>query len=275
MFSHANYLESAAFIRGKLGDFKPEVLLVLGSGLGYMGDFVDNPIRIPYVGIPHFKAATAPGHEGQFVAGQLRGKNVLMMQGRFHVYEGYTAAAAAYPVRVAKCLGVNTMIVTNACGGVNTSYKVGELVLLNDFIKFADINPLIGPNMAEFGPRFKPMNDTFDKAYIALAKEVGKTQGFDLKEGIYFYMTGPQYETPAEIRAIRVLGGDVVGMSTVPECLAAAHAGMKTLGVSLVTNMAAGVLESLPNEGEVIEEAEKAKAYFSEFICGFLEKVTL
>ncbi len=272
MFQLSDYQESANYLKEKLDGFVPSVLMVLGSGLGFMGDMVEDPIHIPYSGIPHFKTSTAPGHAGRFVAGKLSGKNCLVMQGRLHIYEGYTPEEVAFPIRVAYLLGVKSMIVTNACGGVNTDYKVGELILLKDFIKFPNLNPLIGPNLSEFGPRFCDMSYTFDKDYRELAQEAGKEQGLVLKEGVYFYTTGPQYETPAEIRAIRILGGDVVGMSTVPECLTANHMGLKILGISLVTNMAAGVLDQPLSEKEVLDEAEKARGYFSKLILNFLEK---
>ena len=183
----------------------------------------------------------------------------MIMQGRFHVYEGYTAEEVAYPVRVAKLLGVQILIATNAVGGINLEYKVGDLVALNDFIKLSFPNPLIGKNIPEFGPRFKDMSHVFDRDFLRLVKEIAREQGITLREGVYFYATGPQYETPAEIRAFRTLGGDVVGMSTVHECICAAHSGMKILGISLVTNMAAGVLDKPLTEEEVIMEAEAAK----------------
>ncbi|MDR1538858.1 MAG: purine-nucleoside phosphorylase [Clostridiales bacterium] len=273
MFSHKEYAESADFIERRLNGFKPEFLLILGSGLGFLGYMAEDPIYINYREIPHFKASTAPGHAGRFVAGKLSGKNILVMQGRLHIYEGCQPEEVAFPIRVAHLLGARSMIITNACGGVNKDYSVGELILLNDIIKFSYPNPLIGPNIDEFGPRFKDMSHIFDASYLKLAKEIGSEQGLLLKEGVYFYMTGPQYETPAEIRAIRVLGGDVVGMSTAPECLAANHCGMRTLGISLVTNMAAGILDEPLTEEEVLSEAEKAKGYFSKLVLEFLRRV--
>jgi purine-nucleoside phosphorylase len=273
LFSHKEYAESADFIERRLNGFKPEFLLILGSGLGFLGYMAEDPIYINYREIPHFKASTAPGHAGRFVAGKLSGKNILVMQGRLHIYEGCQPEEVAFPIRVAHLLGARSMIITNACGGVNKDYSVGELILLNDIIKFSYPNPLIGPNIDEFGPRFKDMSHIFDASYLKLAKEIGSEQGLLLKEGVYFYMTGPQYETPAEIRAIRVLGGDVVGMSTAPECLAANHCGMRTLGISLVTNMAAGILDEPLTEEEVLSEAEKAKGYFSKLVLEFLRRV--
>ena len=273
MFTYQDYAESADYIKGRLKGFSPAFLLILGSGLGVLGDQVKNPIYIPYGEIPHFKTSTAPGHAGRFVCGELGDKPVMVMQGRMHVYEGYSAEEAAYPVRVAKLLGAESMIVTNAAGGVNLNYKVGDLVALNDFIKLAFPNPLIGKNIAEFGPRFADMSRVFDRDYLKLIKEIAGEQGTTLREGVYFYATGPQYETPAEIRAFRTLGADVVGMSTVHECLCANHAGMKILGISLVTNMAAGVLDKPLTEEEVLTEAKAAQERFTALLLAFLRKV--
>jgi purine-nucleoside phosphorylase len=273
MFTYKDYAESADFIKSRLGNFTPAYLLVLGSGLGVLAEQVRFPVSIPYGEIPNFKQSTAPGHNGRFVCGELGGKRVMAMQGRMHVYEGYTAEEAAYPVRVAKLLGAHTIIVTNAAGGINLEYKAGDLVALNDFIKFPFPDPLIGKNISEFGPRFQDMTYVFDKDYLKLIKEVAKEQDITLREGVYFYVTGPRYETPAEIRAFRLLGADVVGMSTVPECISAAHAGMKILGISLVTNMAAGVLDKPLSEKEVLEAAHAAQDRFSRLILTFLEKV--
>ena len=270
MFTYQDYVQSADAVRQRLGDFRPEWLLILGSGLGFMAEQVENPITVPYGEIPHFPASTAPGHAGRLVAGTLAGKPVLVMQGRFHIYEGYSAEQAAFPVRVAKLLGVHSMIVTNACGGINLDYKVGELMLINDFIRLAFHNPLTGANIPEFGERFCDMSKTFDPAYRTLAKKVAQQQGYPLHEGVYMYATGPQYETPAEIRAFRTLGADVVGMSTMPECIVANHAGLRILGVSLVTNMAAGILDQPLSEKEVLDSAEAAKIPFSRLLLDFL-----
>ena len=270
MFQYKDYLDSAEFIKNKLHGFSPAYLLVLGSGLGVLADEVKNPIYIPYSEIPNFRVSTAPGHAGRFVCGELGGKPVMIMQGRLHIYEGYTAEEAAYPVRVAKLLGVQNLIVTNAAGGINLEYKPGDLVALNDIIRLSFPNPLIGKNISEFGPRFPDMSHVFDQEYLKLIKEIAREQNISIKEGVYFYTTGPQYETPAEIRAFRTLGGDVIGMSTVHECICAAHTGMKILGISLVTNMAAGVLDQPLSEQEVLDEAEKARDRFSRLLLAFL-----
>jgi purine-nucleoside phosphorylase len=270
MFTYQSYTESADFIKSRLNGFSPAYLLILGSGLGVLGEQVQDPVYIPYSDIPHFRTSTAPSHAGRFVCGVLGDRPVMVMQGRMHMYEGYTAEETAYPVRVAKLLGAHTLIVTNAAGGINLDYKVGDLVALNDFIRFSFPNPLIGKNIPEFGPRFKDMTHVFDRDYLKLVKEIAGEQGITLREGVYFYASGPQYETPAEIRAFRLLGADVVGMSTVPECICAAHAGMRILGISLVTNMAAGVLDKPLTEEEVIKEAQAAQDRFARLLLAFL-----
>jgi purine-nucleoside phosphorylase len=272
MFSYQDYKESADYIKSGLRGFSPAYLLILGSGLGAMAEQVRNPVSIPYGEIPHFRPSTAPSHAGRFVCGELGGRPVMVMQGRMHVYEGYTAGEAAYPVRVAKLLGARALIATNAAGGVNLEYKAGDLVALKDFVKLSFPNPLIGENIPEFGPRFPDMTYVFDRDYLKLIREIAGEQGLTLREGVYFYATGPQYETPAEIRAFRILGADLVGMSTAPECICAAHAGMRILGISLVTNMAAGVLDKPLSEKEVLEAAHAAQDRFSSLILAFLQK---
>jgi len=267
----AQIQESAACLRERLGGFEPEVLVVLGSGLGFLADTLPDAITVEYKDVPHMKVSTAIGHKGRFVAGLLGGKRVLLMQGRLHVYEGYTAQEAAYPIRVAKLLGVDKVILTNAAGGINLDYKVGEFMLISDFIRLPWANALLGENMDEFGPRFPDMSHVFTPALRSLAKDVAKAQDITLHEGIYYYCTGPNYETPAEIRAFRILGADAVGMSTVHEAMTAAHAGMQVLGFSLITNMAAGVLDQPLSGEEVIAAGEAAREPFSRLILGCLE----
>ncbi len=271
MFTIDQYQQSAAYLRSRLDGFAPELLLILGSGLGGLAEQVERPLYIPYGDVPYFKKSTAMGHAGRFVAGMLGGKRALLMQGRLHVYEGHTMEEVAYPVRVAKLLGIETLVVTNAAGGVNLALKGGKLMLIRDYIKFTLDNPLMGPNLPEFGPRFPDMTYVFDRDLRETFKAVAAAQGEAVAEGVYFYMTGPQYETPAEIRAIRALGGDAVGMSTVPEVIAANHCGMKILGVSLVTNMAAGVLDQPLSGQEVIDAANAASARFEKLMIAFLE----
>ena len=257
--NYQTYCESAEYLRARLGGFRPEVLLILGSGLGSLADTVSDAVAVPYGDVPHMRESTATGHAGRFVAGTLAGRRVLMMQGRLHVYEGYTAAEAAYPVRVARLLGCERLIVTNAAGGVNTSFHVGDLMIITDFIRLAGPNALIGPNIDEFGPRFPDMSHVFDRNYIAVLHEAARSLDEPLRSGVYYYTTGPQYETPAEIRAMRTLGADAVGMSI--------------LGISLITNMAAGVLDQPLSGEEVIAEGERAKERFSRLILAFLERM--
>ena len=273
MYQLQDYTESAEFIKNKLNGFTPAYLIILGSGLGILADRVTDPVCIPYSEIPNFKTSTAPGHNGRLVCGKLGQKPVMVMQGRFHIYEGYTAEESAYPVRVAKLLGVHTLITTNAAGAINKTFRVGDLVALNDFIKPGFPDPLIGKNIPEFGPRFPDMTHVFDREYISIVRDIAEKQSIALREGVYMYAAGPRYETPAEIRAFRILGGDVVGMSTVHECICAAHAGMKILGISLVTNMAAGILDKPLTETEVIEEAEEAQGRFTGLLLAFLERI--
>ena len=273
MYTFDDYNYSANYIKTKLNGFVPETLIILGSGLGFLGEIAEDSIYINYKDIPNFKSSTAIGHVGRFVAGKLSGKNVLLMQGRLHVYEGYSAEEVAYPVRVAKLLGVKNMIITNAAGGVNGSFNVGDLMIINDYIKLQAVNPLIGTNIQEFGPRFCDMSKVFDREFISVLKSAASDMGERIREGVYFYMTGPQFETPAEIRAIRTLGADVVGMSTVPECIVANHAGIRILGITLVTNMAAGMLDQPLSAEEVLEAGEKAKEKFSRLILRFLERI--
>lgn len=270
MLTYNDYAESASALRRKLGGFCPEVLIILGSGLGNLGDRLKDPVAVPYSEVPHMKYSTAPGHKGRFLAGVLGGKNVLMMQGRLHFYEGWAAEDAVFPIRLAKLMGVEKLIVTNAAGGINTEYKPGELMLISDFIKLNAVNPLIGPNMEEFGPRFPDMSKVFDREYMGLFRSVAEAHGERVHEGVYFYCTGPQYETPAEIRAMRILGADAVGMSTVPECIAARHCGMRILGITLVTNMAAGILDKPLSGEEVIEAGSAASERLSGYVAEFL-----
>ena len=272
-FTFAQYQESADFLRSKLGSFQPKVAMVLGSGLGYLGDVVENPIVVPYGEIPHFKASTAPGHKGQLVFGTLAGKPVAVMQGRMHHYEGYSYEEVSYAVRVLRLLGCDTLFVTNAAGGVNWKFKAGDLMLITDQIKIFMESPLRGENLPEFGVRFPDSSYLYTPALQNLARQQARKLDLDLKEGVYMYFPGPQYETPAEIRMARTLGADAVGMSTVPEVITAAHCGMQVLGFTLVSNMAAGVLNQPLSEEEVLEAAAAAREKFSKLLLACLENL--
>ena len=272
-YTFAQYQESADAIRAKIGQFKPAVAMVLGSGLGYLGDLVENAIVVPYGEIPHFKVSTAPGHKGQFVFGQLNGCNVAVMQGRMHHYEGYSYEEVSYAVRVLHLLGCDKLIVTNAAGCVRTEWKAGELMLITDQIKIFMESPLRGENIPEFGPRFPDSSHLYTPALQDVARESAAELGISLREGVYMYFPGPQYETPAEIRMARVLGGDAVGMSTVPEVIVAAHCGMEVLGFTLLSNMAAGILDQPLSEQEVLDAAAAAREQFSALVLNCLKKM--
>ena len=267
------YQESAEALRKRLNGFEPRVLLILGSGLGALGDEVENPIVVSYEEVPHMKHSTAPDHKGRFVFGRLAGRDVAVMQGRLHAYEGWSFADTAYPVRVLRLLGAETLIVTNAAGAVNDAFDVGDIMLITDHIKFFAMSPLTGPNVEEFGPRFPDMSHVYTPALQTVAREAAKKLDLRLQEGVYMYFPGPQYETPAEICAARILGADAVGMSTVPETIVAAHCGMKVLGFTLCTNMAAGVLDQPLSGEEVIEAGNAAAPRFAALVKACLEQV--
>ncbi len=272
-YTFAQYQESAAYIRSKIGDFTPKAAMVLGSGLGFMGDVVKDPIVVPYKEIPHFKASTAPGHKGQLVFGYLEDKPVAVMQGRMHHYEGYSYEEVSYAVRVLRLLGADTLIVTNAAGCVRTDWKAGDLMLITDHIKMFSESPLRGENLPEFGVRFPDASSLYTPALRDLARKAAAELGIELREGVYFYCYGPQYETPAEIRAARILGGDAVGMSTAPEVIVAGHCGMQVLGFTLLSNMAAGILDQPLSEQEVLDAAEACKDKFSRLVLACLKKL--
>ena len=267
------YQESADFIRSKLGTFVPKVAMILGSGLGFLGDVVEDPIRVPYGEIPHFKVSTAPGHKGQLVFGTLRGQKVAVMQGRMHHYEGYSYEEVSYAVRVLRLLGCDTLIVTNAAGGVNLDFKVGDLMLITDHIKIFMESPLRGENLPEFGVRFPDASHLYTPALQDLARKAAADLGVALKEGVYMYFPGPQYETPAEVRFARIAGADAVGMSTAPEVITAGHCGMQVLGFTLVSNMAAGILDQPLSEQEVLDAAEACKDKVSRLVLECLGRL--
>ena len=272
-YTYQQVQESAQALREKLNGFWPEALLILGSGLGALAEEVENPVAVPYAEVPHMKHSTAPGHKGQFLFGKLAGKNMTVMQGRLHTYEGWSFADAAYPVRVARLLGAGALVVTNAAGAVNTAFTAGDIMLITDHIKLFGVSPLCGPNMDELGPRFPDMSHVYTPALQEKARDAARTQGLDLKEGVYMFFPGPQYETPAEVKAARLLGADAVGMSTVPEAITAAHCGMEVLGFTLCTNMAAGVLEQPLSGDVVIEAAVAAGPKFTALVKGCLERM--
>jgi purine-nucleoside phosphorylase len=264
--------EAKEYIIGKVG-FVPEVALILGSGLGDMAEEAEGKIIIDYKDIPNFPVSTVQGHKGRLVFGSLNGRKVAFMQGRFHFYEGYRMEDVVFPVWVFKALGVEKLIVTNAAGGVNTDFRPGDLMLIRDHINYTNNNPLIGPNIEPFGPRFPDLSEAYSREMAEIVKESAKKNGIKLQEGTYLLMTGPSYETPAEIRACRIMGADAVGMSTVPEVIAANHCGIKTIGISCITNMAAGILDQPLNHKEVIETADRVAECFSKLIKTMVERI--
>ena len=259
--------ETVHFIEGKTG-MKPEIALVLGSGLGYFAENLEDACIIPYGEIPHFVKATAPDHSGNLVIGKIAGKVLLCMQGRFHFYEGYSMEQITYPIRVMQGLGIEKLILTNAAGGMGEGFQEGDLMLISDHINFMGQNPLVGPNEPAFGKRFFDMTTAYDPELREKVREAAKELGIRLREGIYVGFTGPSFETPAEIRMFQALGAHAVGMSTVPEVLVARHCGIRVIGISCITNLAAGISGGPISGEEVTEVAGAASGRF----IGLLEK---
>lgn len=254
-----NYQESAQYIQNRVNGKIPTTAIILGSGLGLLADQIEDAIVIPYKEIPHFKASTATGHKGNLIIGKLGGTPVLAMQGRFHFYEGYTMQEVTYPIRVFSLLGIKTLLVSNAAGGLNPDFRVGDLMMITDHISFMP-NPLIGPNQDEFGTRFPDMTTVYTPQLQRLAKKKASELGISLREGVYVAETGPTYETRAEYKMFRLLGGDAVGMSTVPEVIVARHCGMDIFGMSVITNCAQDLGEDCLNDGEDVVKAANAAA---------------
>jgi purine-nucleoside phosphorylase len=261
--------EARSFIASKT-KVKPELGLILGSGLGVLAELIEDAVVLPYADIPHFPISTVFGHAGELVIGHVGGKNVVLMKGRFHMYEGYSAQEVTFPVRVMKALGIQTLIVTNAAGGVNKSYEVGDLMLISDHINMTSRSPLIGHNDDELGVRFPDMSEAYSRKLRKLAHGVAAGQGLTLQEGVYIGLLGPSFETPAEIRMVRTLGADTVGMSTVSEVTVARHSGIEVLGFSCVTNMAAGILDQPLSHEEVMETGERVKPKFLQLLLGII-----
>jgi len=244
----------------------PRVGIVLGSGLGAFADTLENPVVTPYAEIPGWPPSTAIGHAGKLIVGGVEGVPVAVLAGRAHLYEGYTAQQSVFGIRYLRKLGVESLILTNAAGGVNVNFGAGQLVLISDHINLLGQNPLTGPNDDSLGARFPDMSEAYSKRYREIARVAGQSQGLDLPEGVYAAVPGPSYETPAEIRYMRTIGADLVGMSTIPETIAANHMGMKVLGISCVTNAAAGVLDQKLNHAEVLEVGERMKGTLIELL---------
>ncbi len=260
------------YIKSKIGDFKPEIAIVLGSGLGELADEYCE-IKLAYSEIPGFPVSTVKGHNGNLVFAKVNGKNIMMMQGRFHFYEGHSMQTVTYPIKIMKKLGVETILITNAAGGVNPYFKPSSLMIIKDHINFMGTNPLIGPNDDTLGERFPDMSEVYTKSLREIAHTCSKNLNIPVEEGIYIALTGPTYETPAEVNMVRTLGADAVGMSTVPEAIVASYLKMKVLGISCICNSAAGISTVGLSHKEVLEAAEKAKTNFKKLVLDIIKSI--
>lgn len=269
MISEKEYAEKLREAQGYIQEkvnILPELGIILGSGLGGFAQMIEDKVMIPYGDIPNFPVSTVEGHKGQLVFGKVQGKPIVAMQGRFHYYEGYNMKEVTFPVRVMQALGIKGLIVTNAAGGINSAFNPGDLILIKDHINMMGDNPLRGANLSDFGPRFPDMSQAYDPEWRQKALILAQELGISSQEGIYAAMSGPSYESPAEIRFLRTIGADLVGMSTVPEVIVANHGGMRVLGISCVTNMAAGILDQRLSHAEVMETAERIEQQFVRFV---------
>lgn len=260
--------ESADYICSKV-DMKPDVAIILGSGLGKIVDIMENKQIVPYKEIPNFPQSSVAGHAGNLVFGNIGETSIMALQGRFHYYEGFTMKEVAYPVYVMKLMGIENMIVTNACGGINETFQPGDLMIIDDFINSLDVNPLMGENDERFGPRFPDMSEPYSTELREKAKKVADKLGIETKHGVYTLFQGPYYESAAEIRMYKTAGSDAIGMSTVPETIVANYAGIKTLGIACITNMATGLRTGKHSHAEVVEIAERS----SKKLCAWMEEL--
>jgi purine-nucleoside phosphorylase len=263
--------EAVAYVRSK-STLQPRVGLILGSGLGNVVDAIEVETSISYADIPGAKASTVLGHQGRLILGTANGLPVAVMQGRVHFYEGYEMTEVMFLARVLGRLGIEKLIVTNAAGGINTSFTAGDLMLISDHINFMGANPLRGPNIEDLGARFPDMSEAYPESLRSVAREVAAAQGLKVQEGVYLALSGPTYETPAEIRAFRILGADAVGMSTAPEVVAASHMNIPVLGISCITNMAAGILKQKLTHQEVMDTTARVQKEFTNLVLGVLER---
>lgn len=264
--------QTVAFIQSKINNI-PEIGIVLGSGLGNLSSNIEVDITIPYAEIPNFPVSTVKGHKGQLVFGRLGGKNIVAMQGRFHYYEGWTMSEVAFPIRVLKLLGINLLILSNASGGMNPDFKIGDIMLIKDHINLFPDNPLMGVNDERFGPRFPDMSEVYNLKLIDIAAEIATNVGINIKKGVYVGVSGPTFETPAEYAYFRIIGGDAVGMSTVPEAITARHMGLSCFAVSVITDLGiAGKVSTVSHE-EVLEAARAAEPKLTKIITGLLSKI--
>ncbi len=265
-------LEAIEYIKSIINDYEPETGIVLGSGLGELADEVGGK-RIPYCEIPGFENSTVQGHKGSLVFAEIDGKKCVFMQGRYHFYEGHNLQKVTFPIRILKKLGIKNLILTNAAGGINSNFQSGDLMLITDHINLMGTNPLIGMNDDLIGPRFPDMSETYKKRLRDIAQEVAMSLNIELKQGIYVASTGPSYETPAEIKMLKIMGADACGMSTVPEAIVANHAGINVLGISCITNMAAGIQNTPLNHEEVVETANRVKSNFKNLLINLIKNI--
>ena len=270
--NYESYVQTAEYVKAR-APFAPELALVLGSSLGRFAEALENPVSIDYKDIPNFLVSTAPGHAGKLIFGTVAGKRVVCMSGRFHSYEGYDFEQLAIPVRLFKLLGVKAVILTNAAGAINTSYRPGDIMVVSDHIKLTRASPMRGRNIDAFGSRFFDITRMYTPELRALALDCARDSGLTVHEGVYFFFTGPQFETPAEIRAARILGGDAAGMSTVTEALTAAHCGLPLLALSVMTNMAAGVLDQPLSQEEVEATGKQIAERFDAYVTKIISRI--
>ena len=265
-----DYQNAADYIRNKIGDISPKLAIVLGSGLGVLAEDIENPIIIKYSDIPGFPVSTVEGHAGELLIGTINGTPILAMNGRFHYYEGYDLTEVTFPIRVFHLLGINDLLLTNAAGGINLNFQAGDFMVINDHLSFFAESVLRGKNMPEFGVRFPGMSQVYDAELSQKLFDIINKYNNRAKTGVYAYMKGPTYETPAEIRALRTLGADAVGMSTVPESIIAKHCGMRVTGITCVTNMAAGIQQQELSHAEVQETANRVKYTFKNIVKEYI-----
>ena len=264
--------QTADFLRTKVADM-PKIAVILGTGLGSLADMIEDKIVIPYSEIPNFPVSTVEGHSGNFIFGNLAGKRVMAMQGRFHYYEGYDMKTVTFPVRVMRALGVETLIVSNAAGGMNKEFQVGDVMIITDHINLFPENPLRGKNYKELGDRFPAMTEAYSHRLVKLADEIGAEKGIRLMQGVYVGTTGPTFETPAEYEYFRVIGGDAVGMSTVPEVIVARHGGMEVFGLSVITDLGGKDITEVPSHEEVQVAAKTAEPVTKDLVRSLVERM--
>ena len=254
---------------------QPQVAVILGSGLGGFTEEVEIEVEINYTDIPHFPVSTVEGHSGKMIFGKLAGKQIVVLSGRFHFYEGYTPSEVVFPIRVLQRMGIQHLLITNAAGGTNTHFKVGDLMVIKDHISFAIVNPLLGKNLDELGTRFPDMSEPYSKKMIAIAHDIAKQEGFELKEGVYFGVTGPSFETRAEYKLIQFLGADAVGMSTVQEVITAVHAGMQIFAISVITDIGVREEENVISHKDVLEAANASAPKLTSLLMSLIESLEL